>query len=86
MPPAVEQFIEQVKADDDLQQKVKRALKAEELAELAGEVGITFTPAELVKSFAHLLLESDDDRAVALFDNLGWDAGELLWALKGWGP
>ncbi|CAK6692121.1 Nif11-like leader peptide family RiPP precursor [Synechococcus sp. CBW1107] len=84
MVPSIEQFIERLKADEDLQHKVKRALKAEELAVVAGDAGFSFTAAELVKGFAQLLLDSEDARAVALFDDLGWDAGELLWSLKGW--
>ena len=84
MVPSVEQFIECLKADEDLQYKVKLALKAEEISALAGEAGFSFTAAELAKSFAHLLLESEDERAVALFDGQGWDAGELLWSLKSW--
>lgn len=84
MIPAVDQFIERIKVDEDLQDKLKRTLKAEELAVLAAEAGFHFTAAELVKSFAQLLLESDDTKAVALFDDLGWDAGELLWSIRGW--
>jgi hypothetical protein len=38
----------------------------------------------LVKAFAQLLLDGDDALAVRNFDNLGWDVGELAWALKTW--
>ena len=38
----------------------------------------------LVKAFAQLLVEGDDALAVRNFDNLGWDMGELAWALKTW--
>ena len=41
-------------------------------------------PAQLVKHYAQLLVEADDELAIRNFDRCGWDAGELLWLLKTW--
>ena len=80
----VEDFLAAVRSNEDLQRQMRGATTAADLAAVAAEAGLTIEPAALVKAFAQLLLESDDAMAVRNFDNLGWDMGELLWAVKTW--
>ena len=41
--------------------------------------------ASLVRCFARTLMEGSDEVVVKKFDELGWDAGEILWFLKSLG-
>lgn len=77
-------FLQAARTDKELQHQMRGVTTAAGLAEVAAAAGITIEAAALVKGFAQLLLEGDDDLAVRNFDNLGWDFGELLWAAKTW--
>ncbi len=80
----VEEFLAAVRSNEGLQRQLRGAITAADLAAVAAQAGLTIEPAALVKEFAQLLLDSDDALAVRNFDNLGWDMGELLWAVKTW--
>ncbi len=80
----VDKFLAAVRSNEDLQRPLRGATTAADLASVAAQAGLTIEPAALVKGFAQLLLESDDPLTVHNFDNLGWDMGELLWAIKTW--
>ncbi|MFO7628610.1 MAG: Nif11-like leader peptide family natural product precursor [Prochlorococcaceae cyanobacterium] len=77
-------FLDAVRSDEDLQRQLRGATTAADLVSVAAQAGLTIEPAALVKGFAQLLLEGDDAMAVRNFNNLGWDMGELLWAIKTW--
>ncbi|MCT0213976.1 hypothetical protein KQ308_08550 [Synechococcus sp. CS-1327] len=70
--------------DQTLQQKTKIATTAQDIATIAEEAGFSITGGDVIKFFATQLLNSDDALAERRFDSLGWDMGELLWALKSW--
>ena len=82
--PMVDKFLAAVRSNEDLQRQLRGATTAADLASVAAQAGVLIEPAALVKGFAQLLLEGDDAMAVRNFDNLGWDVGELLWAIKTW--
>lgn len=77
-------FLAAVRSDDELQHQLRGVTTAAGLAEVANRAGFAIEAAALVKGFAQLLLEGDDPLCVRNFDNLGWDMGELLWAIKTW--
>jgi predicted ribosomally synthesized peptide with nif11-like leader len=77
-------FLERLRSDEELQQALKPATTAEGVAAVALSAGFDLSPAELVKDFAQRLLEAEETQAVRLFDNCGWDHGELSWVLKTW--
>lgn len=77
-------FLAAVRSDDELQHQLRGVTTAAGLAEVANRAGFAIEAAALVKGFAQLLLEGDDPLCVRNFDNLGWDFGELLWAIKTW--
>ncbi|MEB3307608.1 MAG: Nif11-like leader peptide family natural product precursor [Cyanobacteriota bacterium] len=80
----VEAFLAAVREDENLQRQLRTVTDSAGLAEVARNAGISIEAGPLVKGFARLLLEGDDALAVRNFDNLGWDVGELLWAIKTW--
>lgn len=80
----VDKFLAVVRSNEDLQRQLRGATTAADLVSVAAQAGLTIEPAALVKGFAQLLLEGDDAMAVRNFNNLGWDMGELLWAIKTW--
>lgn len=80
----VEAFLAAVREDENLQRQLRTVTDSAGLAEVARNAGISIEAGALVKGFARLLLEGDDALAVRNFDNLGWDVGELLWAIKTW--
>jgi hypothetical protein len=84
MEDPIQSFIQKARTDADVQHKLKLATTAKDLESIAAEAGITLAAPELIRHFARLLLNADDAQAVRHFDSLGWDAGELLWALKNW--
>ena len=77
-------FLDLLKQDPDLQQKVKVVSTATEVAAIANEAGFAIRGADVIQYFATSLLNCDDTLAEKRFDSLGWDMGELLWALKTW--
>jgi hypothetical protein len=80
----VEAFMEAVRADEALQSRMRTVTTSAGLVEVAKQAGLAVEAGALVKGFAQLLLQSDDELAARNFDNLGWDVGELLWAVKTW--
>ena len=80
----VEAFLDAVRSNEDLQRQLRGVTTAAGLAEVAAQAGLNIEAAALVKGFAQLLLASDDALALRNFDNLGWDVGELAWAVKTW--
>ena len=80
----IEEFLQAVRSSEDLQHQMRQVVTAAGLAEVAAKAGLSLQPADLVKGFASLLLDGDDNQAVRNFDNLGWDVGELAWAVKTW--
>lgn len=80
----IDAFLDAVRSNEDLQRHLRTVTTAAGLSAVAEQAGLRIEPATLVKAFARLLLEEDDAKAVRNFDNLGWDMGELLWALKTW--
>ncbi|MFZ0409510.1 MAG: Nif11 family protein [Cyanobium sp.] len=77
-------FLLRLRSEAELQQAMKPVTTAAGVATVAAGAGFDLSPAELVKDFAQRLLEAGDERAVLLFDNCGWDHGELAWVLKTW--
>lgn len=82
---AINRFVECLRSDDDLQRSVKFATSADEVVAAAASRGVEFSSASLVRCFARTLMEGSDEVVVKRFDNLGWDAGEILWFLKSLG-
>lgn len=80
----VEELLAAVRADEALQSQMRTVTTSAGLAEVAKKAGLDMEAGALVKGFAQLLLQADNDLAARNFDNLGWDVGELLWALKTW--
>lgn len=80
----VEAFLAAVRSDENLQRQLRNVTSAAGLVEVAQHAGLAIEPGALVKGFARLLLQADDELAARNFDNLGWDVGELLWAAKTW--
>lgn len=80
----IQNFLQAVRSNEDLQQQLRKVTTAAGLAEVATMAGYPMEAGNLVKGFAQTLLESDDALAVRNFDTLGWDVGELLWAVKNW--
>lgn len=81
---SINQFVQKVLLDESLQRQLKLTSTAAGLSEVAAQAGFTIQPAEIVKHYARLLLESQDELAVRNFDRCSWDAGELLWLIKTW--
>ena len=73
-----------VSQDESLSRTFRLATTASAICNVAESVGILLKPAELVKYYARLLLEADDETAVYNFDNCSWDASELCWIMKNW--
>ncbi|MCT0219594.1 Nif11-like leader peptide family natural product precursor [Synechococcus sp. CS-1329] len=82
---SIHQFVECLRSDEDLQRSIKLATSADEVVEAAASRGIEFSSASLVRCFARTLMEGSDEAVVKKFDELGWDAGEILWFLKSLG-
>ena len=80
----INEFLLRLRSEAELQQAMKPVTTAAGVAAVAVTAGFELSPAELVKNFAQRLLDADDARAVLLFDNCGWDHGELAWVLKTW--
>jgi len=80
----IKSFLQAVRSNEELQRELRSVTTAAGLAEVAARAGFAMEAGPLVKAFARLLLEGDDALAVRNFDNLGWDMGELAWALKTW--
>ena len=80
----IDAFLLRLRSEAELQQAMKPVTTAAGVAAVAVTAGFELSPAELVKNFAQRLLDADDARAVLLFDNCGWDHGELAWVLKTW--
>lgn len=80
----IESFLQAVRSNEDLQKELRNVTTAAGLAEVASRAGHPMEAGNLVKGFAQMLLESDDALTIRNFDNLGWDIGELLWAVKTW--
>ena len=80
----INEFLLRLRNEPELQRAIKPATTAAGVAAVAQTAGIELSPAALVKDFAQRLLEADDELAVRLFDNCGWDHGEIAWVLKTW--
>ncbi|MCP9801518.1 Nif11 family protein [Synechococcus sp. RedBA-s] len=81
----IHQFMECLRSDEDLQRTVKMATSADDVVAAAASRGMEFSSASLVRCFARTLMEGSDEVVVKKFDELGWDAGEILWFLKSFG-
>ena len=81
---SINDFLLRLRSEAALQQAMKPVTTAEGVAAVAESAGFELSPATLVKDFAQRLLEADDDQAVRLFNNCGWDHGEIAWLLKTW--
>lgn len=77
-------FLLRLRSEAELQQAMKPVTTASGVAAVAAVAGLELSPAALVKDFAQRLLAADDELAVRLFDNCGWDHGEIAWVLKTW--
>ena len=73
-----------ISEDDKLYRAFRLATTASAVCSVAEAAGVSIKPAELVKYYASLLLEADDEIAVYNFDNCSWDASELYWIMKNW--
>ena len=82
---AIDRFVECLLSDEDLQRSVKFATSADDVVAAAASRDIEFSSASLVRCFARALTEGSDEEVVKKFDELGWDAGEILWFLKSLG-
>ncbi len=80
----VEAFLQAIRENEDLHTQLRGVTTAAGLAEIAQSIGLDLPPAAIVKGFAQSLVDSSDSLAIRNFDNLGWDMGELLWAIKTW--
>ena len=80
----VNEFLLRLRSEAELQQAMKPVTTAAGVAAVAAVAGLELSPAALVKDFAQRLLAADDELAVRLFDNCGWDHGEIAWVLKTW--
>ena len=80
----VEAFLQAIRENEDLHTQLRGVTTAAGLAEIAQSIGLDLPPAAIVKGFAKSLVDSSDSLAIRNFDNLGWDMGELLWAIKTW--
>jgi hypothetical protein len=81
----IDRFVDCLRTDEDLQRSVKLATSADEVVAAAASRGMEISSASLVRCFARALMEGSDEVVVKKFDELGWDAGELLWFLKSLG-
>lgn len=77
-------FLTVILDDERLNRSLRLATTASAVCDVAEAAGISIKPAELVKYYARLLLDSNDEIAVLNFDNCSWDAGELCWIMKNW--
>ena len=80
----VNEFLLRLRSEAELQQAMKPVTTAAGVAAVAAVAGFELSSAALVKDFAQRLLAADDELAVRLFDNCGWDHGEIAWVLKTW--
>ncbi|MCX5967323.1 MAG: hypothetical protein NTV57_06710 [Cyanobacteria bacterium] len=80
----INDFLLRLRSEAELNQAMKPVTTAAGVAAVAEAAGFALSPATLVKDFAQRLLEADDEQAVILFDNCGWDHGEIAWVLKTW--
>ena len=80
----ISNLLNAVSKDESLNRTFRLATTASAVCNVAESVGISLKPAELVKYYARLLLEADDETAVSNFDNCSWDASELCWIMKNW--
>jgi hypothetical protein len=78
----INDFLVRLRSEAQIQQAMKPVTTAAGLAAVAEAAGFELSPASLVKDFAQRLLDADDDQTVRLFDNCGWDHGEIAWVLK----
>ena len=81
----IDRFVACLRSDEDLQHSVKMATSADDVVAAAASRGMEFSSASLVRCFARTLMEGSDEVVVKKFDELGWDAGEILWFLKSLG-
>ena len=84
MSARIERLLEAISNNALLQQKMRVAITAEAVCEVARAADIDITPGELVKHYATLLTNASDAVAVENFDLCSWDVGELLWAMRQW--
>lgn len=82
--PNVAAFLASLAENPDLRHRMKAVTTAEEISAVAADAGIDLPAATVVKEFARLLLEAEDDICIRNFNNLSWDHGELLWAAQTW--
>ncbi|MCT0230042.1 Nif11-like leader peptide family natural product precursor [Synechococcus sp. CS-1324] len=83
-PLPIDSFLDQLSQDETLQDKARTATTAQDIATIAQAAGFVITAGDVIAFFASQLLNGDAAVVEKRFDSLGWDIGELLWALKTW--